>query len=332
MTGPDHEDPPAPPTAGVPDLINDYRAQQNAWRQWESQLERLHDQILAAAERDAAKIVSATRADIRRRLVEARRDLLALASQVRVVTEGREDPNVRGDIAGDAHDRLLSARHDVRRLLDEARPDLEKLSEEARALHQRPQPKVSEGQTRSPAPGDQGASGVPASPGAGGRDREWLSGKTFVTIFTLAAAAMLLGLVWWPRSGPASVERGTPQAAASAPAVQSSEPSPAVDGTPRPAETAPPRFLSLIIEARREAWIQSTIDGQTDAGRLYQAGDTRRIEGARSILLRVGDAGAVAVSVNGKEAEILGQDSRIVTRRYTADDAPVPPANSDGRT
>jgi hypothetical protein len=85
----------------------------------------------------------------------------------------------------------------------------------------------------------------------------------------------------------------------------------------------------LVIETRREAWIQFTIDGEADAGRLYEPGYTRRIEGARDVMLRVGDAGAVSVSVNGQEAELLGRDGQIVTRRFTVGETP-PASGNDG--
>lgn len=360
MTGRDQQDPPTPPAASVSDLINHYRAQQDAWREWQSQLERLHNQILAAAERQAATIVTTARADIMRILVEARRELLVLTSQVRAVTEGQEGPEVRreagdggavpGAAASDVPDRLVRARHDLRRLLDEARPTLERLSEEAQAPGQRPQPKPEEEQRLPSAPdtsfSDTSPSGdearrlaslqdtpyVPASQGDGDENRKWLSRKVMVAIVSLVATSTLLGLVWWRRPEPVSVERVAPQTAAAQAAEVPSQAAPAVAETPPPSATASPQFLSLLVEAHREAWIESTIDGKADAGRLYPAGETRRIEGARNVLLRVGDAGAVTVSVNGKEAEILGQDGRIVIRQYTVDDAPVPPADPRGHS
>ncbi|MEQ1897778.1 MAG: DUF4115 domain-containing protein [Vicinamibacterales bacterium] len=388
MTGRDQQDPPAPPSENVSDLVNHYRAQKDAWREWESQIEKLHHQILTAAERRAATIVTTARADIRRILVEARRDLLDLTSHVREVTGGQEDRSVRGETApvhapetgqwsrddagakketvvGDIHDRLLSARHDVRRLLDEARPALERLSEEALPPRQPPEPKPEEARTstfvaersiwaeaasvaeaRPPASaGD--ASDAHTSRGDGDGTREGRSKKILIALASVVAAAILLGLAWWLRPERVPLELPVTQAAAApaaaapatapataAPAtaapVQPS-PSPAVNKTPPPPPAAAaPGSLVIIVEARREAWIQSTIDGKADAGRLYPAGETRRIDGARSIRLRVGDAGAVTVSVNGKNAEILGQDGRIVTRRYGADDEPLPPATPGG--
>lgn len=373
MTGRDQQDPPTPPSASVSDLINHYRAQQDAWREWQSQLERLHNQILAAAERQAATIVTTARADIMRILVEARRELRVLTSQVRAVTEGQEGPDVRrevaprrsseasqwkdgdggavpGTVVSDTRDRLVSARYDLRRLLEEARPTLERLSEEAQAPGQRLQPKLDEEQRLSSAP-ERSFSDTPSSSdeaqrlaslrdtlyaptpdGAADENRGWLSRRVMVALVSLVAIATLVGLVWWRRPGPVSAERVAPQAAAAQATEVPSQAAPAVAETPPPSATASPQFLSLLVEARREAWIQSTIDGKTDAGRLYPAGETRRIEGARSVLLRVGDAGAVTVSVNGKEAEILGQDGRIVTRQYTVDDAPVPPPDPRGQT
>ena len=401
-----HHDPPAPPSASVSDLISHYRAQKDAWREWENQLERLHNQILSAAERQAATIVTTARADILRILVEARRELFVLTSKVRAVTDPQEGPDARADAAsrpsaeasgedgqgdavpamagGDTQDRLLSARHEIRRLLDEARPMLERLSEEAQVPGQRPQSTPTDEQARSSPP----QSPVPAQPSSpaevdrfvvasdgspeaaplevgppddvrtedasfnSGEEKHGLSRRGMVALGSVVGTAILVGLAWWLRPGPVSAERGTPQAATapapelpsqaaaapegpapSAPAPEAPPPAaPPVVETPPPSAGAAPLFLSILVEARREAWIQSTIDGKADAGRLYPAGTTRKIEGARSVLLRVGDAGAVYVSVNGEEARILGQDGRTVTRRYTVDAEPVPPAGPRGQT
>ena len=47
------------------------------------------------------------------------------------------------------------------------------------------------------------------------------------------------------------------------------------------------------------------IDGKEES-RVYQAGETRQIDGARTVSIRAGDGGAVFVSVNGRPAEALG--------------------------
>ena len=44
----------------------------------------------------------------------------------------------------------------------------------------------------------------------------------------------------------------------------------------------------------------------------------RRLEAQRAILLRVGDAGALSVELNGRVLPPLGGDGQVVERRFTA--------------
>jgi len=137
----------APERSNVPALINDYRAQMDAWRAQRRGLDRMREEVLAAADREARDIVTATQADVRQILAKARRDLLMLATQVEAATDTSQASGP-GNHAGDAdaagpaqlddlraaHDVFASARHDVHRVIDDVRPELEALSSDASAL------------------------------------------------------------------------------------------------------------------------------------------------------------------------------------------------------
>jgi len=76
--------------------------------------------------------------------------------------------------------------------------------------------------------------------------------------------------------------------------------------------------------------MRTTIDGQSDSGGVVKAGVSRRIAARREVLLRVGDAGAVTVSVNGGSPAPVGRAGEVVTRRFTlpvATSGAPPPAN-----
>jgi ketosteroid isomerase-like protein len=79
-----------------------------------------------------------------------------------------------------------------------------------------------------------------------------------------------------------------------------------------------PGTLALTIEARRPSWIRAQIDGKDDTGRIYQAGETRHIYGARTVAIRAGDAGAVFVGVDGGTARALGADGVAATKQFSA--------------
>src|SRR5262245_54654067 len=116
----------------VPNLLDDYRRQGEALRHQADQTSRLRGEVLLAADQEALNIVTTARAQIRRIVVNARRELLQLAEQIEVITEGLPaggDGVFSGGAllpAEDGHitrDKLLLARHDVRQVLDDARPE-----------------------------------------------------------------------------------------------------------------------------------------------------------------------------------------------------------------
>jgi hypothetical protein len=150
------------------------------------------------------------------------------------------------------------------------------------------------------------------------RTRPWM----WVGLFAATGILAVVSTVWWftlRDSGTALatsvVERSEPAAAAT--------PVPVADRGPAAAPAAPP---GLEIEVRRTAWIRTIVDGKEDS-RVYQAGETRQISGAKTVSIRAGDGGAVFVSVDGRPAEPLGSGGVAVTRQYSlAGDtaAPVP--------
>jgi hypothetical protein len=89
-------------------------------------------------------------------------------------------------------------------------------------------------------------------------------------------------------------------------------------------------------------WIRTTIDGRTDGGRTLAAGESMEVSAERSISLRVGDAGAMVVSVNDGEKQPLGRDGQVLTKQFVVEGreeplrtpapspapAPAPPAPS----
>src|SRR5207249_2025459 len=74
--------------------------------------------------------------------------------------------------------------------------------------------------------------------------------------------------------------------------------------------------VSVVITAQRRSWIRTTVDGRSDAGRTYDAGETKTFVGSRGVALRAGDAGALAVSVNGGAPKVLGRDGEVVTKEF----------------
>ena len=323
--------------------------------------EREAMEIVTAARRDVRQIVMEARrellvlsAQVQAALGEAgaRPDRTALLSRGSDTDEEDDTP--------DFAEAIFAPDDAVKGMLDEARANMEALSEDARtvpfqaltqpaklppppeppsvfsedALHAMPQPlpsapaspsplsqapSISPGTSRtllsSPFPSDS----VPVP--SGGRAR------LFVAFFGAAGIAVLVGTIWWLRSGnePAATEA----AARSTPPPVSAQSTPVT--VPPPASSTPaaapvggdtpsaPSALSLVVEARRSSWLRTTVDGQSDLGRMLAQGETVRLNARQSVSLRVGDAGAVFVSVNNGQAAPLGSDGQVITRQFVVE-------------
>jgi Domain of unknown function (DUF4115) len=109
-------------------------------------------------------------------------------------------------------------------------------------------------------------------------------------------------------AAPATVETPAP---ASTPATRT-PPAPAQSGVPG---------VNLTLITRRRAWMRVTIDGQRAFEREVGPGEQIPLRGDRSIVVRAGDAGAVAVIWNGRDAGSMGRDGVVATREFTRDAA-----------
>jgi cell division septum initiation protein DivIVA len=155
------------------------------------------------------------------------------------------------------------------------------------------------------------------------------SRRVRVPVAAGAAAAVLLLLqgaagVTQPESAPLTAAAFGP---ADAPPAGGANPVGVPDGGPAgplaPAPTAshggPSSAAAVTVRLRplRVCWVRVVVDDRTDAREL-QPGEEIRLEAQRAILLRVGDAGALSVELNGRVLPPLGGDGQVVERRFTA--------------
>jgi cytoskeletal protein RodZ len=367
----------APPAGmPVPDLIEHYRVRRDAWIAQADELARLRDEVRGSAEREAMEIVTAARRDVRQIVMEARRELLVLSAQVQaalgeagVRPDGRALLDLAQDDDGETGPsafagNIFSPDAAVKGMLEDTRADMDALVEDARTVPfqalAEPTPMLPEPEPPSafssastlaslqplpssppsddevspaasrmmlPSPFPSDAVPVPTN----GRAR------LLVGLFGAAGILVLVGTIWWLRSGDAAVTPAETAAAQPAPATAASEPAPVAPTaatTPTPAapteKAASSSALTLVVEARRSSWLRTTVDGQSDDGRMLAQGETVKLNARQGILLRVGDAGAVFVSVNNGQAAALGSDGQVVTRQFVVESAdrktaPAPP-------
>jgi cytoskeleton protein RodZ len=75
--------------------------------------------------------------------------------------------------------------------------------------------------------------------------------------------------------------------------------------------------LRLEIRVNGPCWVSAVADGQRVVYRLMQPGERKLVQARSLITLRVGDAGAVAYSINGATGRPLGKNGEVVTVRIT---------------
>ena len=86
------------------------------------------------------------------------------------------------------------------------------------------------------------------------------------------------------------------------------------------AGTQTPAALNVRLRPLRECWVRVTVDGQRDE-RTLQPGEDIMLRGQEHVILRVGDAGALAVELNGRALPPLGPDGQVVNKRLDASTA-----------
>jgi len=109
-------------------------------------------------------------------------------------------------------------------------------------------------------------------------------------------------------------------AVSSAPVV----PAPAV--APEGASEAPrvPEELALRIDSLGPVWLSITADGVKRWQGTMRPNQSREVQAAESVQLTVGDAAAVALTLNGKPLPALGRPGEVKNLTITAKTAPAP--------
>jgi hypothetical protein len=84
-----------------------------------------------------------------------------------------------------------------------------------------------------------------------------------------------------------------------------------------PAPTQPPATLQTEIVTTEPAWVRVTADGERVIERELPAGARIPFKAERTIQIRTGNAGAVRLSIRGKDQGPLGKIGAVVTRSFT---------------
>jgi cytoskeleton protein RodZ len=131
-------------------------------------------------------------------------------------------------------------------------------------------------------------------------------------------------------SGPA----GAPQSTQGNPAPTGTKPSPSAPpaGAPGTAVTPAPGTpgqagvligpLSVAVVATDRSWVRTVADGVTVYEGFLSPGDRQVWQAHRQLTIRVGNAGAIDVTVNGQNIGQLGRAGDVVEKTFTAAASP----------
>lgn len=72
----------------------------------------------------------------------------------------------------------------------------------------------------------------------------------------------------------------------------------------------------MELTTLRPVWLRVNVDDNRAFERQVPAGERIPLEANGPIAVRAGDAGAVRVTVDGRDAGVLGADGQVVTRAF----------------
>jgi len=143
-----------------------------------------------------------------------------------------------------------------------------------------------------------------------------------IWIASLVALALIAFVVYLYLTPPKTTPIAGGTAATQAPGVpaagETTAPGSEATGSPgpSPSPTPIPSKETLAIHLTEPSWLRVTVDGSVSAEGTFPAGTNKTFHG-KAALLRVGNAGGVEVTVDGKPLGKLGATGDVVEKSYT---------------
>ena len=97
---------------------------------------------------------------------------------------------------------------------------------------------------------------------------------------------------------------------------------------PKPAAPNPDATVHVEIRAEDTVWILVRTDGKYAFSGTLDAGQTRLVEGVKDVVIRLGNAGGVTISLNGKPIGPVGPKGQPRTVQLTSGGFQIVPAKS----
>jgi hypothetical protein len=126
----------------------------------------------------------------------------------------------------------------------------------------------------------------------------------------VAAGVLLVAIIAWQVVG-------RPSAPDSVPAIPTATAQPPATPTPAAQAPAPAPGSDTVLTTTRAVWLRVVADGERIISRELPADARVPLNAEKTIEIRAGDAGAVRLSIRGRDQGALGRDGEVVTRSFT---------------
>jgi cytoskeletal protein RodZ len=150
------------------------------------------------------------------------------------------------------------------------------------------------------------------------RERSGPSPWALIGVVIALALSAFAGYEWWSFSQGSSAGTVSVATAAPAPSVtpvaQPAAP-PAGSQAASPGPTLPNLHHALEIRLTQRSWLRVSVDGATQLEGIYPAGTVRTFTGKLADV-RVGNAGGVKITVDGRPPATLGKEGDVVEHRF----------------
>jgi cytoskeletal protein RodZ len=146
----------------------------------------------------------------------------------------------------------------------------------------------------------------PVDPGQPPVRRNWSYG------LVLALAGLILLVLVAIAAYFADRRQEKPENPAQAPPIAAPPPAAAVQPAAIPPAPAPSAPLEVSLDFTKDCWVEAVIDGKNRFSELRVQGEALQLPAQQSVVLTLGNAGAVDVQVNGYPLELSKRDGDVV--------------------
>jgi cytoskeletal protein RodZ len=133
------------------------------------------------------------------------------------------------------------------------------------------------------------------------------------------AAARVAAASTQPEPAPVPVDSAPPDSSTSNSAGPAGAAAPDTTTPANTSAAAAPAALAVDVRVTSDSWVFISADGTRVVSSMFHAGESKHAEAAKSIVLDIGDAGAVQWTLNGTPAKSLGRAGSHATVTITPD-------------